>query len=154
LPMLAKAFGQPVDETRSVLGKIKPAKFADNRVFFGLEREKAPYLTLFEEASRFWQREGVIKEMASAGETRWMKALESIAKDHATEKVEEAWKFAGPKPDATPLLTKSVSIYFASGADKIDPNAKKLIDEFAETLAEFGNAYVQVEGNTDDKGAR
>jgi NitT/TauT family transport system substrate-binding protein len=154
LPMLATAFGQPAAEIRGVLGKIKPAKFADNRVFFGLEREKAPYFTLFDEASRFWQREGVIKEVAQAGETRWLKALEAVAKDHTSEKVEEAWKFSAPRKDAAPLLTKSVSIYFASGADKLDPNAKKLIDEFAETLAEFGNAYVQVEGNTDNVGAR
>jgi NitT/TauT family transport system substrate-binding protein len=153
--LISKAFGQKPEETKSVLNKIKPATFADNRVFFGLEREKAPYLTLFDDASRFWQREGVIKEMAPAAPTRWMKALESIAKDHTTEKVIEKFQFtAPPKADAAPLLTKSISIYFASGSDKLDPNAKKLIDSFADTLAEFGNAYMRVEGNTDNVGAR
>ncbi len=152
--VIAKAFAQSKEETRSVLSKIKPATFADNRVFFGLERERAPYLSLYEDASHFWQREGVIKEPVPAAETRWMKALEAISKEHADEKVVEKFQFNAPKADASPLLTKSVSIYFASGSDKLDPNAKKLVDNFAETLAEFGNAYVRVEGNTDNVGAR
>jgi outer membrane protein OmpA-like peptidoglycan-associated protein len=46
-----------------------------------------------------------------------------------------------------------VSIYFAKGAYRLDPNARKLIDEFADTLVELGNTYVTVEGYTDDSGA-
>ncbi len=151
---IAKAFGQTVDETRATLAKIKPSTFADNRAFFGLEREGAPYLRLYDDASKFWQREGVIDAPAVAAETRWLKPLEALAKQHVEEKVVESFKFNGPAKDATPLLTKSVSIYFASGVDRIDPNAKKLVDEFADMAAEFGNAYVRVEGNTDNVGAR
>jgi NitT/TauT family transport system substrate-binding protein len=152
--LIAKAFGQTLDETRDTLKKIKPATFADNRAFFGLERENAPYIRLFDDASKFWKKEGVIDAAASAPETRWLKALEMVAKEHVEEKVVENYKFSGPAKDATPLLTKSVSIYFASGQDKLDPNAKKLIDTFADMAAEFGNAYVRVEGNTDNVGAR
>jgi NitT/TauT family transport system substrate-binding protein len=153
--IISKAFAQPEDETRNVLKKIKPTTFADNRAFFGLEREHAPYLTQFDEASRFWQKEGVIKQPADAGPTRWMKALEVLSKDYTNEKVVENFKFGkAPKSNKDPLLTKSVSIYFATGQDKLDPNAKKLVDGFADTLAEFGNAYVRVEGNTDNVGAR
>ncbi len=152
--VIAKAFQQSLDETRDVLKKIKPTTFADNREFFGLERERAPYLALFEDASRFWQKEGVIKQAADGAATRWLKPLEALSKEHADEKVKEDFKFGkGPRASTPPLLTKSVSIYFASGVDRLDPNAKKLIDEFADTLAEFGNAYVRVEGNTDNVGA-
>jgi NitT/TauT family transport system substrate-binding protein len=152
---VSRAFQQTVEETRSTLGKIKPASFADNREFFGLERERAPYQRLFDDASRFWQREGVIDRPAEALGTRWLAPLNTLAKDHSLDKVKEDWKFAkAPRADKAALLTKSVSIYFATGADKLDPNAKKLVDEFAETLAEFGNAWLRVEGNTDNVGAR
>jgi NitT/TauT family transport system substrate-binding protein len=153
--VVAKAFKQTPEETKKTLDKIKVTTFADNRVFFGLEREKAPYLTLFDDAARFWQKEGVIDKLPSAAAARWMGALEAVAREHANEKPSEKFEFGGgPKKDAAPLLTKSVSIYFATGADKLDPNAKKIVDDFAETLAQFGNAFVRVEGNTDNVGSR
>ncbi len=152
---VATAFKQTEDETRGVLAKIKPTTFADNRVFFGLEREEAPYMTLFDDASRVWLAEGVIKKAAPAAPTRWMKALESLSKDFAQEQIVEKFTFAtGPKRGATPLLTKSVSVYFPTGVDKLDPNARKVVDQFAGVVTEFGNAYVRVEGNTDNQGAR
>lgn len=153
--IVAKAFKQTDDETRGVLAKIKPTTFADNRVFFGMEREDAPFATLFEDASRVWQSEGVIKQAAAAAPTRYLKALESMSKEFAEDQVVEKFAFqGGPKQDQAPLLTKSVSVYFPSGADKLDANAKKLVDTFAEVVAQFGNAYVRVEGNTDNEGDR
>jgi NitT/TauT family transport system substrate-binding protein len=152
---VAKAFKQTDDETRGVLAKIKPATFADNRVFFGLEREDSAYAALFEGASRVWQAEGVIKAAAPAGPARWLKALEAASKEFAQEQVVEHFSFAGgPKKETAPLLTKSVSVYFPTGSDKLDPNARRVVDGFSQTVREFGNAYVRVEGNTDSKGAR
>jgi NitT/TauT family transport system substrate-binding protein len=152
---IAKAFNQSADETRSVLGKIKPATFADNRAFFGLERERCSYLAQFDDAARFWLREKVITRVADAGPTRWLKALEAVQADHRAEQIVETYHFdAGPKAGVDPLLTKSVSIYFASGDATLGPNARKLVDTFADTLAEFGNAYIRVEGNTDSVGSR
>ena len=150
----AKAFAVPPVEAQALLAKIKPTTFADNREFFGLERERAPFLSLFDDAARFWQREGVIQSLPNAAEARYLKALEANAATHTSEKIVEKWRFAAPAKDATPLLTKSVSIYFPSGGDSIDPNARKILDTFADTLAEFGNAYVRVEGNTDSQGSR
>ena len=152
---VARAFKQTDDETRGVLSKIKPTTFADNRVFFGMEREDAPFITLFDDASRVWQTEGVIKAAAPAAPTRNLKALESLSKDFAQEQVVEKFAFtAAPNGDVTPLLTKSVTVYFPSASDKLDPNAKKVVDGFADVVAQFGNAYVRVEGNTDNQGAR
>ncbi|HEY3356378.1 MAG TPA: phosphate ABC transporter substrate-binding/OmpA family protein [Polyangia bacterium] len=155
--VISAAFKQPADETRNVIAKIKPATFADNRAFFGLDVEDAPALRLFTEAARFWQREGWVKTPVDGADLRWMKALEAVAKDHATERVVEKFAFKGeaaPQATADPLLTKSISIYFASGSDKLDPNARKVVDAFAETLSVFQNAYVRVEGNTDAVGGR
>lgn len=151
---VARAFKQTEDETRGVLAKIKPTTFADNRGFFGMDREDAPFTTLFDDASRVWLSEGVIKTAALATPTRYLKALEGLSKEYAQEQVVENFKFTGPKAETVPLLTKSVSVYFATGVDRLDANAKKVVDGFAETVAQFGNAYVRVEGNTDKEGAR
>lgn len=152
---IAKSFKQTDEETRGVLAKIKPSTFADNRVFFGMDREDAAYVTLFDDASRVWLSEGVIKSAAPAAPTRYLKALESMSREFAQQQVVETFKFAeGPKAEAPPLLTKSVSVFFPSGSDKLDANAKKVVDGFAEVVAQFGNAYVRVEGNTDNDGAR
>jgi outer membrane protein OmpA-like peptidoglycan-associated protein/ABC-type amino acid transport substrate-binding protein len=155
--VIAAAFKQSADETRHVIAEIKPATFADNRAFFGLEVEDAPALRLFTEAARFWQKEGWVKKPVDAQDLRWMKALEAVSRDYVSERVVEKFRFRGegaPQASADPLLTKAISIYFATGSDKLDPNARKVIDGFAETLAVFQNAYVRVEGNTDAVGNR
>jgi NitT/TauT family transport system substrate-binding protein len=152
---VAKAFKQTDEETRGVLAKIKPTTFADNRVFFGMEREDAAFVTLFDDASRVWQAEGVIKTSAMAPATRYLKALEAMSREFAQEQVVEKFAFkGGPKQETAPLLTKSVSVFFPTGVDRLDANAKKVVDGFAEVVAQFGNAYVRVEGNTDNEGDR
>lgn len=152
---IAKAFGQSIEETQGVLGKIKPATFADNRAFFGLERERCAYFSQYDEASRVWLKEQVITRMASVASTRWLKPLEAMQQAHRGEQIVEAFHFeGGPKAGVAPLLTKSVSIFFASGDATLGPNARQLLDGLGEPLAEFGNAYVRVEGNTDSTGAR
>ena len=153
--IIARSFSQTEDETRGVLAKIKPSTFADNRTFFGMDREDSAFITLFEDASRVWQSEGVIKVSAAAAPTRYLKALESMSREFAQQQVVETFTFAqGPKSEVAPLLTKSVSVFFPSGSDKLDANAKKVVDGFAEVVAQFGNAYVRVEGNTDMDGLR
>ncbi len=154
--VISDAFKQPEAETRNILGKIKAATFADNRAFFGLEVEDSPYVRLFLEATRFWQKEGWVKAPMAPADGRWLKALEAVSKDYLNETVVEKFKFAAAKEKegADPLLSKAVSIYFATGQDKLDPNARKVVDTFAETLQVFQNAYIRVEGNTDSVGNR
>jgi NitT/TauT family transport system substrate-binding protein len=156
IELSAKAFEQKPAEIAATLKKIKPATFADNRDFFGLEREDSPYDRLYLEASRFWQKEGLFKgAVAEPATTRYNKGLEAVAGGHKDEKIVENFRFsAAPDKAAPSLLSKSVSIYFASGKSEIDPNARKVIDGFADTLAVFQNAYVRVEGNTDNVGGR
>jgi len=154
--VISAAFKQSDDETRNIIGKIKPATFADNRSFFGLEVEDSPYVRLFTEATRFWQKEGWVKAPMQPADGRWLKALETVSKEHVSETVVEKFKFAAAKEKegADPLLSKAMSIYFATGQDKLDPNARKVVDTFAETLQVFQNAYIRVEGNTDSVGNR
>ncbi len=153
--VIAKAFDQTDAETRDVLAKIKPATFADNRAFFGLETESSPYTTLFQEAARIWKREQVIKEVPDAKQVARTGFLEALAAEHKQDKVVEDFHFDAKKGKGEALLSKSVSIYFASGKAELDPNARKIVDRFAaDMVAVFQNAYVRVEGNTDSVGSR
>lgn len=156
IELAARAFEQKPEEIAATLKKIKPATFADNREFFGLDREDCAYDRLYLEASRFWQKEGLFRgPIPESASTRWTKALEALAAQHKGERIVENFRFtAVPDKSAPSLLTKSVSIYFASGKSDLDPNARKVIDGFADTLAVFQNTYVRVEGNTDNVGSR
>ena len=155
IELSAAAFQQKPEQIAATLKKTKPATFADNRAFFGMATEDCAYDSLYLEASRFWQKEGLIKEGIEPARTKWLAPLESLAPQYRDQKVVENFQFtAAPSAAAPSLLTKSVSIYFASGQSAVDPNARKVLDGFAETLAVFQNAYVQVEGNTDNVGNR
>ena len=83
------------------------------------------------------------------------KFLEAIAAQHTNEKLVEDFTYSTSKAQADPLLTKSVSIYFASGSSELDANTRHTLDGFAQrVVAVFQNAYVRVEGNTDSTGVR
>lgn len=155
IELSAAAFQQKPEQIAATLKKTKPATFADNRAFFGMATEDCAYDSLYLEASRFWQKEGLIKELIEPARTKWLAPLEALSPQYRDQKVVENFQFtAAPSATAPSLLTKSVSIYFASGQSAVDPNARKVLDGFAETLAVFQNAYVQVEGNTDNVGNR
>jgi len=155
IALSAAAFSQKPEQIEKNLKKVKAAQFADNRVFFGLETEECAYDQLFVDASEFWQREGIVKEPLPPSDTKWLKALSGLNPKYKDQKVTEHFQFAHPpQKQTTSLLTKSVSIYFASGQATVDPNARKVLDGFAHTLSLFQNAYVQVEGNTDNVGVR
>ena len=153
--VISQAFSQSPEETRAILSKIKPATFADNRAFFGLETEGSPFASLLAEAGEIWKREGVIEGLPAAKQVARTSFLESLRDEHRNEKVVESFQFEKQKADAPALLSKSVSIYFAPGSTDLDPTARKNIDRFAEQVASiFQNAYIRVEGNTDSTGDR
>jgi NitT/TauT family transport system substrate-binding protein len=153
--VISKAFSQSPEETRAILSKIKPATFADNRAFFGLETEGSPFASLLSEAGEIWKREGVIDAVPAAKQVARVSFLESLRDEFRSEKVVESFQFEKQKADAPALLSKSLSIYFAPGSADLDPTARKNIDGFAEDVASiFQNAYIRVEGNTDSTGDR
>jgi NitT/TauT family transport system substrate-binding protein len=151
--IIAHAFGQTTAETHDVLTKIKPATYADNRSFFGLETETSPYRRLFDEAARIWKREKVIAELPDARKLLRTSFLEALAPENKDERVVEAFRFDPRKATGEAILSKSASIYFASGSAELDANARKIVDQFSEEMVGvFQNAYLRVEGNTDSVG--
>lgn len=153
--LASEAFKQTPGETRALLGKLKLATFADNRAFFGLETETSPAAALLTEAGEIWKREGVIQSVPDPKKVVRTKFLEAIAGDYRDERVVEEFKFTPAKAEAGALFTKSLSIYFDSGSADLDANARRVLDGFAgQVVGVFQNAYVRVEGNTDNVGSR
>ena len=50
-------------------------------------------------------------------------------------------------------MSKPVSIYFATGSSTLDPNAKAALDSVVTLVKTASNAYIRVEGNTDNVGS-
>ena len=153
VPMLATALHQTPEIVRDLIRKTKPATFVDNREFFGLEKARAAYFDLFDNASRLWQGEHVITAAADARATRWMKPLEDLLAEHAGDSAPREFRFTGcPSTAATPLLTRNVSIHFASGRSDIEPDGEAALDDLSQLLDHFGNACIRVVGHTDASG--
>lgn len=152
--IIATALGQTLDKTLDLMHKVKLTTFADNREFFGLERERPPYVKLFEDASKLWKDEGLIKTPADPASTWWLKPLEALAREHRDEKVEEDYRFDRcSTATSAPLLTKTVSVYFDFNNDKLTDKAKEQVESAAEILSVFGNACVRVVGHADNIGS-
>ena len=49
-------------------------------------------------------------------------------------------------------MSRPVNIYFGSGRAALDANAKQVLDSVATMSQAFSNAYIRVEGNTDNVG--
>jgi NitT/TauT family transport system substrate-binding protein len=148
--IIAGALGQTLD----IMRKVKLTTVADNREFFGLETQDPPYLKLFEDASRLWQKVGLIKTPVDGASTRWLKPLEVLAREHRDENVEEDYRFDRClTATSAPLLTKTVSVYFAFNDGKLTAEARNQVDSAAEILSVFGNACVRVVGHADSIGS-
>jgi outer membrane protein OmpA-like peptidoglycan-associated protein len=155
LPLLAQETGHSVEDVRQMVNQIRPARFADNREFFGLEHEHSLYQELFVHAEHIWEAEGLVLHDGRAEDARWLAALQALAPAHANEMVREDFDFSRrPALDRPPLLTKSVTINFPTGGSDLDRASRKTLDSFAEELDEFGNAFLRVEGHTDNVGSR
>ncbi|MHB9130151.1 MAG: OmpA family protein [Armatimonadota bacterium] len=147
--------------TREQLGAVKWADLADNTKMFGLDGSEPLFDRIFKQASASWVKRGYISTAVSAGEAKDDKFLKEIYQDAAKqgsvvaapkeeftfkEKAKEA------KKSAAPVMTKQVNIYFGSGSASLDPNAKQVLDQVALTAQTYSNAFLRVEGNTDNIG--
>lgn len=154
---LYKDLGQ--EETLNQLSAVKWADLADNTQMFGLDGSEPLFDRIFDQAGRAWVKRGYITQPVSASSARDISYLKEIYDEGEV-------KVAAPKPDAnipkpteekkkeTPVMTKPVNIYFATGKANIDPNGKGILDQIALTAQTYANAYIRVEGNTDNVGSK
>jgi NitT/TauT family transport system substrate-binding protein len=151
---VGQALSVPPEEVEGMLSGLKLTNYADNRRFFGLDDGPNQFDALFTAASTIWRKEGVISQPVSPHQARDSRFMEAIAAHYPSAPAEQEFTFTAPAADAVPLLTKTTSIHFASGRADLDANGRFILDQFADTLISFGNAYIKIEGNTDNVGSR
>ena len=156
--LLAKSFsGIGLDDAKGMLQDVKLPTFAENRAFFSGEGAIANYQSIFKTAQGIWRRIGKVKEVFEpyqTVDTRFLDAAAEYFPNAVAAKPEFDFK-APASRTATPILTKTVSVYFPSGSANLDENAKAVLDtQVVDLAATFGSAYLRIAGNTDNVGGR
>ena len=152
--IVADALKLTVDDVSGMLSGLKLTPFADNALFFGLSGSKPYFDSLFNGAFIIWRKKGVVNTVVDAPDFKDERFVASLAQAYAGQKVEESFAFKDkPKVTDRAIVNKSLSIHFTTGSDEIMPGSYFTLDSLGDTMLAFGNTYLQVEGNTDSRGA-
>jgi NitT/TauT family transport system substrate-binding protein len=145
--------------TREQLPLVKWADLSENTKMFGLDGSQPLFDRIFSQASHAWVARGYISNAlapADAKDDQFLRESYAAASKQAPVTTPEGPKFPAQAPSekrtATPVMTKPVNIYFASGSASLDANAKQVLDQVSLTAQTYSNAYIRVEGNTDSVG--
>jgi NitT/TauT family transport system substrate-binding protein len=156
--LLAKSFsGIGLEDAKGMLQDVKLPNYAENRAFFSGEGALANYQSIYKTAQGIWRRIGTIKDVYEpyqTVDTRFLDAAAEYFPGAAAAKPEFEFKAPASK-GATPILTKTVSVYFPTASSTLDENAKAVLDtQVVDLAATFGSAYLRIAGNTDNVGSR
>ena len=152
--------GITMDDAMGMLYDVKLAGAQENRQLFELDGDAlVGYDDLWTSASKIWITIGKLEEPARPDLTRQTKFLQDATAELAgeVEPATQEFAFEEPTPEVEQqegIVTKRVSVYFATGSSTLDPNAKVVLEQAAELAQTFGSAYIRVAGNTDSVGAR
>ena len=153
---LYKDLGEQI--SRENVSTVKWADLADNAKMFGLDGSEPLFDRIFREASDSWVRLGYISQKLTPSDAKNIEALKSVftsipASERSVTPKEE---FRLPKSEEAstkrPVMTKPLPIYFGTGRSDLDNNAKSILDSVATMAQTYSNAYIRIEGNTDNVG--
>jgi NitT/TauT family transport system substrate-binding protein len=152
--IIANALKLTPDDVSGMLSGLKLTAFADNAIFFGLTGPKASFDSLFNGAFVIWRKKGVVTKVVDAPDWKDARFVSSLSDAFKSQKVEETFAFKDkPKLNDRAIVNKSLSIHFTTGSDEIMPGSYFTLDSLGDTMLAFGNTYLQIEGNTDSRGA-
>lgn len=141
------------DDVSGMLSGLKLTHFADNALFYGLGGGKPHYENLFNAAFAIWRKKGVVSKAVDAKDWADTRFVASLGAEYPDQKVSEAFKFdKAPKAGERAIVNKSLSIHFQTSSDEIMAGSEFTLDALGETMMSFGNTFLRVEGNTDDRG--
>lgn len=149
--------GVSLEDATAMLPNAHLTGYYENRRFFGLDSgELVTFESIFHNASGIWRGIGAITQVAQ-GHTHYSPSvLANIASVEAA--VEPPPAAVAPRVyavagnNATPLLTRRMSLYFPTGSSTIDGNAQFAIERIADLAASFEGSRMRVVGNTDNVG--
>ena len=145
--------------TRAGLPTVKWADLVDNTLMFGLDGSEPQFDSIFKEASTAWVKRGYISQQVQPAQAKDDSFLKAIYTGMPADARPKASQGIISVPPPTPgqmagkaVVTKPVNIFFAPGSADLDENAKQVLEEQVKTLPQTLNAYIRVEGNTDNTG--
>ena len=141
--------------TLDQLSAVKWADLMDNTKMFGLDGSQPLFDDIFNKAASAWHKRGYIDQTISPKEAKddsFLKQIYAASPVNAPSDTQVA-KPAPSKEVEKPIETKPVNIFFASGSATLDDKAKQVLDQEVSLLARTNaNAYIRIEGNTDNTG--
>ena len=159
--ILADGLAQPQDFTLDAINNVRLATHGDNQNFFGLDpayrgvtgeelynkmRVKYDELGYGTANARSWRlisTPDLVRRTSLSGGGDAAEGAAAFTPATVADRTSEA------------ISSKKVSINFATGAYRLDENAKRILDEQVVSIAKaFGSARLRVAGNTDNTGSR
>jgi NitT/TauT family transport system substrate-binding protein len=143
------------DATRNSLPTVKWATLVDNTKMFGLDGSEPMFDRIFKQAGQAWIKRGYITQTVPPDQAKDVSFLKEIYAANPIEAPKEEFKLppAGTAPGKAAIMDKPINVYFATGSADLDPNAQQLLDQVALLAQTYSNAYIQIEGNTDNIGS-
>lgn len=152
--IVAKSLKLTPEDISGMLSGLKLTHFADNALFYGLTGSKPHFESLFNSAFVIWRKKGVASKVVDARDWADSRFVASLAAKYPNEKAKEDFKFdKAPKASDRAIVNKSLSIHFMTGSEQIMAGSEFTLDALGETMTSFGNTFLRIEGNTDDRGA-
>lgn len=145
------------------------ADYGENLRFFEmLGEEPRGFKDIFNEANNLWRSIGMGSGRFSPDTAHTTKILEGIREEaeerfgsvEKTKKQTQEFQFESDDKqkeklkDKEAMLTRTISVHFDTGSDKLGENAKIVLDEAARLAQTFGKARLRVEGHTSSTGNR
>ena len=139
--------------TREGLPTVKWADLTDNTQMFGLDGSEPLFDRIFKQASESWINRGYITQSAKPDQAKDDRFLKEIfAEGPVKIAVVNIPRPTAKEEVAGPIMSKPVNIFFKTGESSLDPNGQQLLDPVATLAQTYSNAYIRVEGNTDNVG--
>jgi NitT/TauT family transport system substrate-binding protein len=159
--VLARSFeGIKLEDAQGMLMDVKLQNAADNRAFFNLGGETPiGYDDLFTQANKIWKKVGLLEQTARPDISRNTYFLDEATKQVKGQEpvLAQEFQFEAPKKEVQEkpaIVTKRITVYFASNSSVLDPNAQLVLEQAAELAQTFGSAYIRISSNTDSVGSR
>ena len=165
--ILAKAYGLPIDDCKSMIGKdggiatgdAHLINYRENANFFFDPMNPANFEFVYNQAAAIYEQIGAIKSIFPASKVKYTNALTALkikfqdSRDLSQPMFKPGMNFTNAEAPVNQILTRAVVLTFKPNTSILDPaydaHIPTLLDEIGKLAGAFGNAYIVIEGNAD-----
>lgn len=147
-----------LEDGQAMLANARLTDYWDNVAFFEMSGDQpVGYADIFQSASGLWRQVGALTQVSQAYramDLRPLSGIRSLMGPPPSVPAPVGGTFTAPAPAAAPaVVTRRMSIYFATGSAALDPNMDLAVEQIANLAATFGGVQMRVAGNTDNTGS-